>query len=454
MNTISRGIRNAFRNNIRTISIVAILGLSIGLALAMLVARASVQEKVASIKSSIGNTIAVAPAGLRGFQGGGEPLTDAQISTVANLAHVTKVTGALSDRLASDATNLVASIEAGSFGRRSAATDGTTPALPSGGDDSDVATQHSFTPPVTVTGVADPSVATVYGGDSVTWTSGSAFAANSSETVAVIGKSLAEKNSLSVGSDFTAYNTSIKVVGIYDAGNTFANGGLVMPLATLQKLAGLGGVTSATVTVDSADNLATTVTAIKAALGDAADVTSSQDVAANTVKPLEGVTTVATYSLVGAVTAGAVIILLTMMMIVRERRREIGVFKAVGASNGTVVAQFISEALTFTVMALVAGLAVGLIAAAPVTNALVSSGGTTSNAQAGAGQRPGGPGNFRQVQHFGVNAATAAKSVQASVGWQTVASGIGVAFIIAIVGSALPAFLISRVRPAEVMKAE
>jgi putative ABC transport system permease protein len=151
--------------------------------------------------------------------------------------------------------------------------------------------------------------------------------------------------------------------------------------------------------------------------------------------------------------AGAVIILLTMMMIVRERRREIGVIKAVGASNGTVVAQFISEALTFTTMSLVAGLAIGMIAAAPVTSALVSSSSTTaSTAQPGA--RAGGPGGMRQLRQFGGSALSAAQSVQASVGWQTVAAGVGVAFIIAIVGSAIPAFLISRIRPAEVMRAE
>ena len=37
------------------------------------------------------------------------------------------------------------------------------------------------------------------------------------------------------------------------------------------------------------------------------------------------------------VVAGAIIIFLTMMMIVRERRREIGVLKAIGASNVNVV---------------------------------------------------------------------------------------------------------------------
>ena len=80
MNPVSRGIRNAFRNSIRTFSIVIILGLSVGLALSMLVARQAVQEKINTVKTSIGNTVSIAPAGVQGFQGGGEPLTNDPLS--------------------------------------------------------------------------------------------------------------------------------------------------------------------------------------------------------------------------------------------------------------------------------------------------------------------------------------------------------------------------------------
>ena len=60
--------------------------------------------------------------------------------------------------------------------------------------------------------------------------------------VALIGNSLATKNNLSVGSTFTAYNsTTIKVVGIFDAGNTFGNNQVIMPLATVQTLSGQAG---------------------------------------------------------------------------------------------------------------------------------------------------------------------------------------------------------------------
>ncbi len=44
---------------------------------------------------------------------------------------------------------------------------------------------------------------------------------------------------------------------------------------------------------------------------------------ADTVSSLDNIRTIALYSLIGALVAGAAIILLSMVMIVRERRREI-----------------------------------------------------------------------------------------------------------------------------------
>src|ERR1700744_3408706 len=98
MNPVSRGIRNAFRNGVRTTSIVVILGLSIGLALTMLVAQKAVDTKIKSVKSSIGNTITVAPAGFNPGAEANNALTTAQLGKVKSLAHVSSVTETLTDR--------------------------------------------------------------------------------------------------------------------------------------------------------------------------------------------------------------------------------------------------------------------------------------------------------------------------------------------------------------------
>jgi putative ABC transport system permease protein len=465
MNVVTRGIRNAFRNAIRTFSIVVILGLSVGLALAMLVARQAVNQKIASVKSSIGNTISVSPAGSRGFEGGGEPLTTDQIKKVSSLANVSSVLETLSDRLTTSDTNLQSAIEAGSLGQRASGNNGTGFTAPpegfsgersessSDGSGSSTVTR-TFTPPVTVTGVNSLAAASTYGGSTVSYTSGVPIDPTKDANIAVIGKALADKNNLKVGSTFTAYNTTITVKGIYDTGNTFSNGGLIMPLTTVQRLSGqTNDVNSATVTVNSVDNIDGVVTAVKSALGSSADVVSNQDTAKEAIAPLENVKSISMFSLIGALVAGAVIILLTMTMIVRERRREIGVMKAIGASNLKTMFQFVTESITLTVLGLAVGLAIGIAAANPITKMLVNNSSSSSTAsQTAAGPGVGAiRGGFRRL---GSENTTNIKNIETSVGWDIIGYGVGAAFAIAIVGSALPALFISKIRPAEVMRAE
>ena len=98
MSVTTRGVKNAFRNTIRSISITAILALTIALALVMLLSLKAVQARIDDVKASVGNTLTVMPAGARGFQGGGEPLTQADITKIGNTAHVKSVASTLEDR--------------------------------------------------------------------------------------------------------------------------------------------------------------------------------------------------------------------------------------------------------------------------------------------------------------------------------------------------------------------
>jgi putative ABC transport system permease protein len=452
MAVLLRGMRNAFRNKIRTFSIVIILGMSVGLALAMLVARQAVSDKIDSVKASVGNTVSVSPAGLRGFEGGGDPLSVEDITKLAALAHVKSIDQTLSDRLTTETSDLESAVDAGSLGQRFSNNNGTrdmvtmpTPPQGAAGSDS-TQTTRSFTPPVTVVGTTNPtSLSSSQGGGTFALKDGKVFASDSSENVAVIGSSLAEKNDLKIGSTFTAYDQVITVVGIFDAGNSFANNQVLMPIKTVQTLTDqAGAVTSATVHVDSVENVSGVTTAATKALGDSADVTNNSETAETAIAPLKNIQTISLYSLIGAVAAGAVIILLTMIMIVRERRREIGVLKAIGASNIKIMAQFASEAVTLTLLGAVVGVVIGVAAGSPLTNMLVTNASSATSTQQG----PGGPG--RGLRMVGSNVST----VTANVGWEIVVYGLVVAITIAVIGSSLASLFIAKVRPAEVMRAD
>lgn len=456
MNVFSRGMRNAFRNSVRTISIVIILGLSVGLALTMLVARQAVQTKINSVKSSIGNTITVSPAGSGGFGNAGNPLAGADFNQIKATAHVVGAVASVNDRWdtagaaaptsdngsTAGTTNLVSPITAGSLGRR----------FGGGGNGGfGGGNNANFTPPIRVTGTTDPANLQVAGANKLTLVSGAMIDGNSTANTALVGKDLASKNNLAVSSTFTAYNSTITVAGIYDAGNTFSNASVIMPLASLQTLSSQpDSITSVVVQVDSITNLASTTTALQNELGSKADVVSAQDTSSQALAPLENIATISLYSLIGAIAAGAVIILLTMLMIVRERRREIGVLKAIGSSNLKVMFQFVTEAVTFTLLGAVVGLGIGAAASNPVTQLLVTG---SSNAGQGGGGRFGGGAGGGFVRFAGAGGA-GLRNIQTTVGWSLLLYGLGAAILIAIIGSAIPAVMIAKVRPAEVMRAE
>jgi len=475
MNVVSRGIRNAFRNTIRTTSIVVILGISIGLSLTMLLARQAVQQKITDIKSSVANTVSISPAGFSGFSSVNNSLTTAELSKVSSLSHVTNVVESLTDRLSTIGSTTP------SFGGQSSSNSTGQTSLTSpvtintggfggggGGGRFFVSGGGSlptnFTPPVSITGTNYP---TTLNGTALTITSGKALDGTSSADEAMVSKSMASKNNLSVGSTFTAYSTTLTVSGIFTVSNEADAGTIIVSLPTEQTLSGQSGdITSAVATVDSISNLSSVTSAIKSTLGSStADVTSSLTEANNTVAPLNSVKNISLFSLIGAVIAGAIIILLVMVMIVRERRREIGVLKAIGGSNVTIIFQFVTEAITLTVLGAVIGLIIGVIGGTPVTKLLVdnSTNTTTQTTTTATSQfAPGGThSNFNRgggesfAARLGNNSVVSGvKDIKTAAGWSLLLYGFGAAIIIAILGSTLAAGLIAKVRPAEVMRAE
>jgi putative ABC transport system permease protein len=472
MSVTTRGVKNAFRNTIRSISITAILALTIALALVMLLSLKAVQARIDDVKSNVGNTITVTPAGARGFQGGGEPLTAADITKIEHTAHVKSVTSTLEDRWVTEGsqsptrpdgttmgtTNLQSSIDPGTLGNRFGTSNGNSS---NGGPTVSGNLPANFTLPITVTGTTAPGSTSVSGVNSFKLTAGETVDGSSSDYVALVGKALAKKNNLTVGSTFTAYGQTITVKGIYDTGNTFSNDGVIMPLAALQKLSSqTGDITSAIVTVDSVDHLDATVSALEKKLGNSADVVSDATQSAETLASLDNVKTIATYSLVGALIAGSVIIFLSMLMIVRERRREIGVLKAIGSSNAKISWQFVSEALTLTGMAAVVGVIGGIILSNPVLDAMVSSSSSSGSGPTtfrGPGGPPGGGGGavrFSGVGRAFSNFGDVLSNVHATVGFSILLYGLLAAVLIAVIGTAFPSWLIAKIRPAEVMRTE
>jgi putative ABC transport system permease protein len=406
-----------------------------------------------------------------GFSGGGDALTSTQLATIKATAHISGTVATLSDQLGTSDTDLTASLEMGSFGARqerfdnttsSASTDTTSTATTDSTDSTtsttdSTTTRPTPTPHITVTGTTNPNSVSTDGSD-LNITSGKTIDGTSSDLVALVGSSLATKNSLKVGSTFTAYSKTITVVGIFKTSNTFQDSGLIMPLATVQTLSDqAGSISSVIATVDSSDNVSKTVTTLKSSLGTKADIVSETEQAAASVSSLKSIESLTLYGVIGATIAGAVIVLLAMIMIVRERRHEIGVIKAIGGTNVKVIGQFITEALTLTIIGAIVGLSLGILVSGPMTSSLVSnSSRSSSTSSRSTGGAFGGTGTqFREAMRGGFNQiSNNLTEVKANLTPAIFASAVGITLLIAIIGSAVPAWFIARIRPAEVLRTE
>jgi putative ABC transport system permease protein len=454
MNVMTRGVKNTLRSPVRSGAIVLMFAISIALIVSMLVARSSVLAKIDEVKTTAGTAVTIRPAGTMGAMGGGDPLTAAQLSAIKSTAHISSTTMTLSEQLSSDNTTLESSLEFGSFGRVNRQNSSTTE---NSGTQSNSTTMAMPTPGITITGTNDVNSVSTDGG-SLNITSGAAIDAAGSEDVALVGATLATKNNLGVGDTFTAYGKTITVKGIYTTDNHFQDSGIIMPLTTLQTLTDQANVVSSVIAkVDSSDNVASTVASLKASLGSAADITSEVQRAEESVSSLSGIASLALAGVIAAAIAGAAIVLLAMIMIVRERRREIGVMKAIGGTDGKVVGQFIIEGLTLTVFGAVIGMVLGILVSGPMTTSLVSSqnSSTSSSLRQGGSssststERPAGlagPG-FQQIRHN-------ATQVTASLTPQIIAIALAVTVFISLIGTAIPAWFTARVRPAEVLRTE
>ena len=482
MSVLARSVGNAFRNKVRTAAVVAVLAVAIGLALAMLVANQAVTGKVAELNASVGTVLTVNPAGGQGFEGGGEPLTSAQAATAAAVPNVSSVVGTKALRLRNAAdmaaeaasgrtgqggpggqsatsvtTSLTAAVDAGTLGNRNQASTGASGSSTSGSTGSTAQAAPAFSLPITATGIGAEMDST---GKALQLTQGTGLGNyTAASTGALLGTTLATKNGLSVGSTFTIGDKTFTVQGLFDAGTAFGNNALYVTLPTAQTLAALPDeLSTMIVTVNSMENVDAAKTALQTALGsDKADVTQGQRNLETAVSSLDSVKNISFIAFVAALGTAGLIILLIMVMLVRERRREIGVLKAIGAPNRTIGLQFVLEALVLVAMGSVVGAAVASLASGGIASALISSSSSTSAAatgqRGGAGGFPGGGFPGGAGGPLG-GASQLLTSVTASASPGVIAAGIAAVFGVAIIGALVPALLTARIRPIEVLRGE
>jgi putative ABC transport system permease protein len=136
----------------------------------------------------------------------------------------------------------------------------------------------------------------------------------------------------------------------------------------------------------------------------------------------------------------AAIVLFIMLYTVRERTREIGTLKALGASSMAILGQFMLEGVLLSLIAGIVGIVIGTVGATSLANLLLP--------------HPTQAGNST-VSTAGVSIGSASSaSISVTITPELVLLGLGVAVLLGALGSLYPAWRAARTRPAEAMRYE
>lgn len=432
MSALTRGFRNVYRNQVRTLIVIIILSLSIAVFLTMIIVDEGVNDEIEDVEMSVGTEILVRPAGtFGGFSVGGRPgggggggmggeqdyLDEDIIADIKTIDHVDVVEKKLT-LMELERRSLITGIET---------------------DAPLIASDGSIAPLIEGTDLSNYS---------------------SSANVVIISTNFTQDNSVGLGDNITINGTEVKIVGIFASETRFGGRTIFMPILAAQRALELEDkLSEVSVTVDSIDNVDYVYDELREKFdAEEVDIVHPGDENNEVIASLE---TIADNSAIGAIVAlaiGCIIVFFIMMLVTRERRREIGTLKAIGASDGDVLKQFMIEAMTIAVI----GAAIGLLIASIGGNAI-------ADAMVGEDEEedPGTPDwltedqarGFKQMQSErlaaeGEDTGEVLSSISYSFSVISIVYAFGAAIVIGSLGILYPAIQASRMRPVEALRDE
>lgn len=179
---------------------------------------------------------------------------------------------------------------------------------------------------------------------------------------AVLGRVLALNLKKKVGEDLQVSGEPFRVIGVYESDSLFENGGMIIPLAQLQRMMGReGDVSGFVVSAASGDkrDLEALGKSIEASIPGVAAVPARDFVQGD--NQIRLVKTMAWATSLIAMVLGSLGVLNTMMMAVFERTKEIGILRALGWRRVRVMNLLLGEAALLGLVGAVAGSALGYL---------------------------------------------------------------------------------------------
>lgn len=335
MSAISRGFTNPFRNKARAVVVIALLALVTGFLALMVQATLASREQIASMEGRVRTLIELREAGAFGTGGfgGDHPIGEESFSTdtletvkkipsARNLARVDEyVYSPQMDASKKNAYSMVIGLHPGASLR--------------------------------AIGEVDYENARIVAGRNVR-------AGDENANVAVVGKLYAaQRLGISDPGEIARTEKQIvlngrpfKVIGIYTTANDFGDNHVFVPINAFRAAFNPGKKLSKIfITVDVVSNVERVVAELKERLVDEADVVTSPEAVSTARTTLGALAVSSAYAAVLLFAIGAIVTVFVMVLSTRERIREIGTLKAIGASNREVALQFLSEAFGMSAIA-------------------------------------------------------------------------------------------------------
>jgi len=265
----------------------------------------------------------------------------------------------------------------------------------------------------------------------------------------LLSLNLSDYYDLGVGGSIGIYGEPFTVVGIYEpvSQGFMRTNEVYMNISDAQRItSNTGNVSRLDVYADNAsvvDNIAEVIQAAYTGLSastNAGRMQMYQTALNNAESTLSQTQTVAFEEIVIAIVATSLIVLVMMLYTVRERTKEIGILKAIGFSNWSVMSQFMLEGILLSLMAGVVGVVIGIVGAPYISSLLLPSANHVNlfSTRGGFGS---------QVVNFSARATVAPDL-------RTLLLGLGAVVLLGAIGSLYPAWRASRTSPMEALRYE
>lgn len=229
---------------------------------------------------------------------------------------------------------------------------------------------------------------------------------------------------------------ALRIIGIYASGYVFGDLQLFMPIDTFRSIYGVAsGISWLFVRVDEAGSVAAVTERLRETVGDVADILAPRSAAVFTSTTSRKLIQLAWAGGALSVFLMIVVVFLVLLMQVRERGREIGTLKAIGASNAGLTAQFLAEATALTLLGGLFGLGLFKLAGGALSARLFAI----------------GIGSFLPSPYRPLFDSL---SVGSEISAAMLVSVVVAALVAAVLGSAYGVWQLARLSPLEAMKHE